>query len=132
MFADALAGGPLAAVNDVPVLLTARDRVASEVVAETKRVLKPGGTVYRLGGTSALSAGVESAFTSAGLRVERLAGVDRYGTAVEVARRVSSAHTDVFVVSGKNFADALPYLAETYTSTIAYEIEHISGHNRRM
>jgi multifunctional 2-oxoglutarate metabolism enzyme len=35
-------------------------------------------------------------------------------------------------VPGKTFADALPNLAETYTGTIAYEIEHIAGHNRRI
>ena len=35
-------------------------------------------------------------------------------------------------VPGKTFADALPHLAETYTGTIAYELEHIAGHNRRV
>ncbi len=35
-------------------------------------------------------------------------------------------------VPGETFADALPYLVETYTGTIAYEIEHIAGHNRRV
>ncbi|HZI91595.1 MAG TPA: multifunctional oxoglutarate decarboxylase/oxoglutarate dehydrogenase thiamine pyrophosphate-binding subunit/dihydrolipoyllysine-residue succinyltransferase subunit [Thermoleophilaceae bacterium] len=35
-------------------------------------------------------------------------------------------------VPGKTFADALPHLAETYTGTIAYELEHIAGHKRRV
>ena len=35
-------------------------------------------------------------------------------------------------VPGETFADALPHLHETYCGTIAYEIEHISGHNRRV
>ena len=35
-------------------------------------------------------------------------------------------------VPGATFAEALPHLADTYTGTIAYEIEHISGHNRRV
>ncbi|MBA3359173.1 MAG: multifunctional oxoglutarate decarboxylase/oxoglutarate dehydrogenase thiamine pyrophosphate-binding subunit/dihydrolipoyllysine-residue succinyltransferase subunit, partial [Thermoleophilaceae bacterium] len=35
-------------------------------------------------------------------------------------------------VPGKTFAEALPSLAETYTGTIAYELEHIAGHNRRV
>ncbi|HEX2071902.1 MAG TPA: multifunctional oxoglutarate decarboxylase/oxoglutarate dehydrogenase thiamine pyrophosphate-binding subunit/dihydrolipoyllysine-residue succinyltransferase subunit, partial [Thermoleophilaceae bacterium] len=35
-------------------------------------------------------------------------------------------------VPGKTFADALPHLRETYTGTIAYEVEHIAGHNRRV
>src|SRR5215208_369745 len=35
-------------------------------------------------------------------------------------------------VPGETFADALPHLQETYCGTIAYEIEHIAGHNRRV
>ena len=33
---------------------------------------------------------------------------------------------------GETFADALPKLRETYCGTIAYEIEHISDHERRV
>src|SRR3954447_6529503 len=35
-------------------------------------------------------------------------------------------------VPGENFAEALPHLQETYTGTIAYEIEHISDHEQRV
>src|SRR5207248_5939772 len=35
-------------------------------------------------------------------------------------------------VPGKTLADALPKLRETYTGTIAYEIEHISDHEKRV
>jgi 2-oxoglutarate decarboxylase len=35
-------------------------------------------------------------------------------------------------VPGKTFADALPHLRDTYTGTIAYEVEHIAGNNRRV
>ncbi|MGI8749297.1 MAG: biotin/lipoyl-containing protein, partial [Thermoleophilaceae bacterium] len=35
-------------------------------------------------------------------------------------------------VPGRTFADALPNLNETYCGTIAYEIEHIAGPNRRV
>src|SRR5438270_412273 len=35
-------------------------------------------------------------------------------------------------VPGKTLADALPNLRETYTGTIAYEIEHISDHEKRV
>jgi len=34
-------------------------------------------------------------------------------------------------VDGDTFADALPNLRETYTGTIAYEVEHISDHEQR-
>ena len=35
-------------------------------------------------------------------------------------------------VAGETLADALPRLQETYTGTIAYEIEHISEHEKRV
>jgi 2-oxoglutarate decarboxylase len=35
-------------------------------------------------------------------------------------------------VPGETFAEALPHLRETYTGTIAYEIEHISDHEQRV
>src|SRR3954471_8818579 len=35
-------------------------------------------------------------------------------------------------VPGETFADALPHLQETYTGTIAYEIEHIADHEQRV
>jgi 2-oxoglutarate decarboxylase len=35
-------------------------------------------------------------------------------------------------VPGETFADALPHLRETYTGTIAYELEHISEHEQRI
>src|SRR4051794_27204630 len=35
-------------------------------------------------------------------------------------------------VPGETFADALPHLQDTYTGTIAYEIEHISDHEQRV
>jgi 2-oxoglutarate decarboxylase len=35
-------------------------------------------------------------------------------------------------VPGETFAEALPHLRETYTGTIAYEIEHISDHEQRI
>jgi len=35
-------------------------------------------------------------------------------------------------VRGENFTEALPHLRDTYCGTIAYEVEHIAGHNRRV
>ena len=35
-------------------------------------------------------------------------------------------------VPGETFAESLPHLQETYTGTIAYEIEHISDHEQRV
>ena len=49
----------------------------------------------------------------------------------ELTREIPASVLRV-AVPGETFADALPHLEETYCGTIAYEIEHIAGHNRRV
>jgi 2-oxoglutarate decarboxylase len=49
----------------------------------------------------------------------------------ELMERIPSSVLRI-AVPGKTFAEALPHLRDTYTGTIAYEVEHISGHNRRV
>ncbi len=58
-FPDALAGGPLAALNTGPILLVNRDGIPGETAAELTR-LKPSRVVI-LGGTVAVSSAVEDA-----------------------------------------------------------------------
>ncbi len=106
-FADALAGGPLAAVNRGPLLLSPPDRAPPNVVEEARRVVSSAGTVFLLGGPAALAPGVEADFLAAGLRVVRLAGPDRFATATAVAARVNPAPTEVFLASGVSFPDAV-------------------------
>lgn len=106
-FADALAGGPLAAAHNGSVLLVPRSGVPDHVISEARRVLAPGGRVIILGGTGALPKAVEDSFRSAGFFTERISGADRYATAVAVAPRVSPAPSSLFVVSGLAFPDAV-------------------------
>jgi multifunctional 2-oxoglutarate metabolism enzyme len=49
----------------------------------------------------------------------------------ELMRRIPASVLRV-AVEGDTFAEALPRLRETYTGTIAYEIEHISEHEQRV
>ncbi|WP_380170699.1 cell wall-binding repeat-containing protein [Kineococcus sp. DHX-1] len=105
-FADALAGAPLASDKSGPLLMTSRTALQPEVAAAIKNVLKPGGTVYLLGDTNALSAGVESSVKALGFPTQRVAGSDRFGTAVEIAKLLPQAQT-VSVVTGWNFPDGL-------------------------
>jgi 2-oxoglutarate decarboxylase len=49
----------------------------------------------------------------------------------DLMRRIPASILRV-AVPGDTFADALPNLRETYTGTIAYEIEHISDHEQRV
>ncbi len=105
-FADALAGGPLAAANHAPLLLTSSGSLDEVTRAEIQRVLKPGGTVYLLGGTTALSASIASAVTALGDEPARLAGADRFGTALAIAHALGDPRT-VFEADGSTYADAL-------------------------
>jgi putative cell wall-binding protein len=105
-FADALAGGPLAAAKHSPLLLTSSGSLDAVTKAEIQRVLPAGGTVYLLGGTSAVSDAVAVAITALGDVSTRIAGADRYATAVAIAG-VMGNPTTVFEASGVNFPDAL-------------------------
>src|SRR5450755_233007 len=105
-YPDALSGGPLAAKVGGPLLLTSSTSLPSSVQAELIRVLPKGGTVYILGGTSAVSTAVETTITGLGFVVQRLAGADRFATAVAVAGAMGNP-TTVFEATGLNFPDAL-------------------------
>lgn len=85
-FPDSLAGSSLTA--DGPLLFTPTEFLSSEVQAEIDRVLPPGGTVYLLGGSAALSEAVMAELQAAGYNVERLWGASRVETAVAVATKV--------------------------------------------
>ncbi|MGQ7294957.1 cell wall-binding repeat-containing protein [Quadrisphaera sp. KR29] len=141
-YADALAGARLASAEGAPLLLTEGGVLSASVAAEVKRVLavppaastgktgsgtttsgKTGttkgpapsspGTVFLLGGTTALSADVEAALKalSPSITVVRLRGTDRYATAVAVAAQVDvDAPVDdgpIYVASGTNYPDGL-------------------------
>ncbi len=106
MFADALAGGPLAATQHGPLLLTSPGLLDSVTSAEIHRVLPTGGTVYLLGGTSALSGAVAAAVVALGDMPVRIAGADRYSTATAIADALGDPAT-VFEASGLSFPDAL-------------------------
>ena len=106
VFADALTGGPLAIAKNAPLLLTSPQSLDAATANELSRVLAPGGTVYLLGGQSALSAAVQSTVADLGYRVARLSGSDRYGTAIAIAGALGNP-TTVFEASGQAFPDAL-------------------------
>jgi putative cell wall-binding protein len=106
-FADALAGGPLATAHRGPVLLTPPDDVPQNVIEEARRVVAPGGKVFILGGPAAISLAMEAEFTAAGMTVQRVAGADRFGTASAVAPLVNPSPSEVFLVSGLSFPDAV-------------------------
>ncbi len=106
VFADALAGTPLAIRRSGPLLLTRPAALSSATATELQRVLPAGRTVYLLGGTAALSQAVEDAVTDLGYVVVRLAGDDRYETAALTAAAVGDV-SHVLIARGDDFPDAL-------------------------
>jgi hypothetical protein len=113
-FPDALAGVPLAKKVGGPLLLTPTAGSNAAVTAEIKRVLKPGGTVYVLGGTNAVSQSVVDALGS--VNVTRIGGADRYQTALKIADQLGDP-SHVVLATGADYADALaagPYAADVF------------------
>lgn len=113
-FADALAGSTLAGAVRGPLLLTARRSLPSVVGAEVRRLGVS--TVYVLGGTVAVGGKVAASLDKLpGVNVVRVAGRDRYETAVRVAERAAAVLRErgeslapvAFVASGATFPDAL-------------------------
>lgn len=105
-FPDALGGGPVAALNNAPILLTQRDAVPPVTNAALNR-LGPNRIVL-LGGPAVISAAIENDMRSRFPEVIRLAGADRYETAAAVSRwHFTGGASVVYVATGLNFLDAL-------------------------
>jgi putative cell wall-binding protein len=112
-FPDALAGSPLASALDSPVLLTAANSVPNTTGAAL--VTLKATSVTLLGGTSAISTTVENDLKARGYAVDRVAGIDRYDTALQAAKTADaktatgkvSGEKTAFLATGEGFADAL-------------------------
>ena len=105
-FADALGAAAAAAADpSTPLVLTQRDVLP----ADTRRLIEETSpaTVFLLGGTAAVSSGVERSIAALGTDVVRIAGGDRYATAAALAERIFGTSTDAFVASGTSFPDGL-------------------------
>jgi putative cell wall-binding protein/V8-like Glu-specific endopeptidase len=106
-FADALAGTPLAAAKNAPLLLTPGDTLDPRVVAEIQRILPTGHTVYLLGGLDRLSSGIETQLQGLGYVTVRYAGANRFATAVIIASLGLGNPGTVLEANGLDFPDAV-------------------------
>jgi len=105
-FPDALSAGPAAVHEGGPLLLTRQDVLPSDVADEIT-ALKPDRIVI-VGGTAAVSAGVEESLKLLAPSVSRIAGADRYATSLLVAQTVFTGEVStVYVATGRDFPDAL-------------------------
>ena len=106
-YADALAAGPAAASVDAPVVLVPGASRSAD--AATLALLRQLGTdqVVIVGGTGAVSSGIELSLLAAGLGVERIAGADRYATAALIGAAHFPDAPRGYLATGTGFADAL-------------------------
>lgn len=124
IFVDAMTVVPLSKKIDAPILMTPSNSLDSKVLAEIK--LLKAKNVYIIGGTGAVSSDIEQVLTDIGLNTIRIAGGDRYETAVQIANIVGCSGT-VYLAYGYGEPDALaisafaaeqgnPILLTEYTS----------------
>jgi putative cell wall-binding protein len=106
-FPDALTGSYLAAVKQAPILLTEPSQ-DTNVLSYLNNNLVPGGQIYILGGTAAVSQNFEDVARLMGFQVKRLKGAGRYETNLEILKEAGVNRTDeVLIATGKNYADSL-------------------------
>jgi putative cell wall-binding protein len=105
--ADAVAGGPPAAVRGSPILLVRGGSIPPETAAELTR-LKPASIIV-LGGAGVVSDAVLAALRGyTGGPVTRVAGEDRYATAAAISSITYAPGVPAAVIaSGETLADAL-------------------------
>ena len=113
--ADGLAATPFAKQENAPVLLTGTDKVSDNTMNEIERVLadKEEGKVYLVGGESNISKKVETQLKAKGLKIERIAGEDRFETSLEIAKKMTKTNStdEIFIAGGYAQADAMSIAA---------------------
>lgn len=131
-FADALAGVPLARQLNAPLLYLDNTPEASvDALSYIQNHMDHYGQLYLLGGTGVIPESFVDSLGAMGYNrtnVHRLAGADRYATAVEVAKQMQHDGTEFFVASGDNFPDALSAsVAASLLGTVSQEeADHLS------
>lgn len=116
-YADALYATSLAAHQNAPILLVSNEGLSQS----TRKFIQSIGnidSVTVVGGEISVNQSVKNQIENlTKKRVTRLAGVDRYESSVEVAKRVNANPAEVITTSGEVFADAL------VSSTVAQKIK---------
>jgi putative cell wall-binding protein len=109
-FPDALAAAPLATWAGTPILLVTRDGVPASTMAAIERIKPDSGVI--LGGDGVIGTVPTATLrTHFGSSLKRLAGNDRYSTAVEIAEYGVDEYglwwDGTAFATGENFPDAL-------------------------
>ena len=105
---DALASSPYGVGKNAPTLLVDKDSISKEVLSEIKR-LNPSKVIIA-GGKLSISEKVEDQIKQLGIKQQRIAGHDRFETAVKLGEQVranSDNKKEIILVNGFNNIDAL-------------------------
>lgn len=103
-FPDAMGAGPAAVSKESGILLTRKNSLPAETKAELERLSIEEITI--VGGTAVISTAVETELGKLG-DVVRIAGSNRYDTAVKVSEHFFDSSSKVFIASGTSFPDGL-------------------------
>ena len=121
-FPDALAGVPLAHQKQGPLLLLdSTPEFSQEAFKYVKEHLNKSGNIYILGGTVAVPDSFIEALVNLGFmrgNIHRIAGYDRYETALAIAKELNHSGSEFYLVQGDNFPDALS--ASVLAATTGY------------
>jgi putative cell wall-binding protein len=108
-FGDAICAAPLAKKYNAPILLASKNKLDNQSSKESLsselnrlKVKK----VFIIGGKGVISDKLESEVKKKGIQIERISGVDRYATSIEVAKKVG-INNGAFLTIGTDFADAV-------------------------
>jgi len=112
-FPDALAAAPLARKYNAPILLTEAQNL-TPITKQTVQALKVKNVVI-VGGNVVVSSTVANQLQDMGVNVTRLAGNDKYDTAIEIAKQLGAVN-EISVVTGDDYADALSISSVTALS----------------
>lgn len=106
-FPDALAIAPFSAMKTMPILFSDKQSLRND----TMMALQEWGTknVVIVGGTGVISDAIDSKLKSLGITVTRLAGQDRYDTALEIIKHFKPAegYKNISIATGESYPDAL-------------------------
>lgn len=103
IIADALAAGPVSAIENMPILLTRTDRIADATLEAMKDLGVTHVTI--VGGETAVSKVVENKLKK--YKVDRIEGSNREKTAVAIAEKYFTNPTNSIIANGYVYADAL-------------------------
>ncbi len=109
-YPDALAGVALAHAYNAPILLTSKEKIDNTTLAEINRLGAKKAII--LGGTAAVSRDINKTLAANGVTSTRIAGRNRFETAVKIASEVSrqttkAAPEELIFVCADNYPDAL-------------------------